>query len=204
MSAFNGSGAFVISGVGLPYVTATTISSTVSNQLNTDLATGLSTCLTKDGQTTPTANIPLGAFKLTGLGLPTLAGDALSWVASASFTPVLKFGGATTGITYGTQVGKYITFGPIVFFEVQIILTSKGSAVGAATITGAPGTPSANAVLSQFGDALSFTGSLQSKIVSGASTIFLYALGSGVAGAMQESNFTNTSEMSITGFYFIG
>lgn len=79
MSAFNGSGTFVISGVGLPFVTGTTISSTVANQLNTDLATGLSECITKDGQTTPTANIKLGGYKLTGVGAATAAGDALSF-----------------------------------------------------------------------------------------------------------------------------
>lgn len=58
MSAFNGAGTFVISGAGLPVVTGTTISSTVENQLNTDLATGLTTCITKDGQSTTTALIP--------------------------------------------------------------------------------------------------------------------------------------------------
>jgi hypothetical protein len=82
MSAYNGSGTFVVSGVGLPYVTATTISSSVANQLNTDLATGLSTAICKDGQTTPTANIPLGGFKLTGIGSPTASGDAQVFGAS--------------------------------------------------------------------------------------------------------------------------
>lgn len=42
------------------------------------MATGLSTCITKDGQTTPTANIPMGGFKITGLGLATGATDAAS------------------------------------------------------------------------------------------------------------------------------
>jgi hypothetical protein len=42
------------------------------------MATGLSTCLTKDGQTTPTANIPMGGFKITGLGQGTGNTDAAS------------------------------------------------------------------------------------------------------------------------------
>ena len=63
MSSFNGTGTFVITGTGLPYQVATVIDETVANQLNTDLATGLTTCITKDGQTTTTAQIPfvLGA-----------------------------------------------------------------------------------------------------------------------------------------------
>lgn len=79
MSAFNGSGTYVISGTGLPYVTNTTISSTVGNQLNTDLASGLSNVICKDGQTVITNNIPMAGFKLTGLGVATTSGDALSY-----------------------------------------------------------------------------------------------------------------------------
>jgi len=47
--------------------------------LTADLATGLTTALTKDGQTTPTANIPLGGFKITGLGAGTVATDAAQY-----------------------------------------------------------------------------------------------------------------------------
>jgi hypothetical protein len=32
-----------------------------------DIATGINTCLTKDGQNTPTANLPMGGFKHTGI-----------------------------------------------------------------------------------------------------------------------------------------
>lgn len=102
MSAYNGSGTFVISGVGLPYVTGTTISSTVANQLNADLATGLSTCIAKDGQTTPTANIPFGGFKATGIAVATTTGDALSYgraatVSSLADTGLLDISGASAG-----------------------------------------------------------------------------------------------------------
>lgn len=37
-----------------------------------DLATGINTCLTKDGGNTATANIPMGGFTLTNLGAPTV------------------------------------------------------------------------------------------------------------------------------------
>lgn len=83
MSAFNGSGTYVITGVGLPYVTNTTISSTVANQLNTDLASGLSTTICKDGQTTPTANLPMATFKHTGAGAASGTGQYLVYGQSA-------------------------------------------------------------------------------------------------------------------------
>jgi hypothetical protein len=66
--SFNGSGTFQINTAGQPVVTGTVISSTAFNALTADLATGLSTCVTKDGQTNPTANLPMAGYKLTGLG----------------------------------------------------------------------------------------------------------------------------------------
>ena len=56
--SFNGSGTFVINSTGQPVVTATVISSSTFNSLTADLGTGLSTAITKDGQTTTTAKIP--------------------------------------------------------------------------------------------------------------------------------------------------
>lgn len=67
MSSFNGSGTFSISGVGLPYTSGTTISSAVANQLNTDLATGLSTCILKDGTQSVTANIPFNNYNINNI-----------------------------------------------------------------------------------------------------------------------------------------
>jgi hypothetical protein len=55
--AYNGSGTFNITTAGQPVVTGTVISSTAFNALTADLATGLSTAITKDGQTTTTARI---------------------------------------------------------------------------------------------------------------------------------------------------
>ena len=51
-------GVFTINTAGEPVVTGTTISSTAFNLLTADLATGLSTCILKDGTQTTTAPIP--------------------------------------------------------------------------------------------------------------------------------------------------
>jgi hypothetical protein len=99
---FNGSGTFLISSVGNPVTTATTISSTWANALTADLATGLTTCITRDGQSTPTANIPMGGFKLTGVGLATATGDALSYGRAATVA-ALTATGATSLTTLSTS-----------------------------------------------------------------------------------------------------
>jgi hypothetical protein len=74
----NGSGTFSLYTPGNPVVTGTTISSTWANNTLNDLATGLTNSLSKDGQTTPTANLPMGTFKLTGLGAGSAATDSLN------------------------------------------------------------------------------------------------------------------------------
>ena len=56
--SYNGSGTFNINTAGQPVVTGTVISSTAFNALTSDLGTGLSTAITKDGQTVATARIP--------------------------------------------------------------------------------------------------------------------------------------------------
>jgi hypothetical protein len=74
--SYNGSGTFIINSAGQPVVANTVISATVFNALTADLASGLTNCITKDGQSTPTANIPMGNNKITGLGAGTAATDA--------------------------------------------------------------------------------------------------------------------------------
>lgn len=94
--SFNGSGVFNVYTPGTPYVTGTTISSTVANNVNNDFANGLSTCVTKDGQQTITANIPMSGFKFTGLGAGTTAGDSVRYQqVVGTYLPLA--GGTMTG-----------------------------------------------------------------------------------------------------------
>ena len=74
--SFSGAGVFNINSTGQPVVAGTTISSSTFNALTADLATGLSTCITKDGQQTVTANIPFANYRLTAVGAGTAATDA--------------------------------------------------------------------------------------------------------------------------------
>jgi hypothetical protein len=101
--AYNGSGTFVLV-AGNPVVTGTTISSTWANNTLNDIATGLSTAITKDGQTTPTANIPMGGYKITGLAAATVNGDAVRYEQAASLVQAqtgvyFTTGGTTTAYT---------------------------------------------------------------------------------------------------------
>ncbi len=52
---------------GNPVGTGTTISSTVHNATMTDIASALTASIAKDGQTTPSANLPMGGYKHTAV-----------------------------------------------------------------------------------------------------------------------------------------
>lgn len=88
--AFNGSGTFNLpSGNPISGVS----NSSVHNTTNAEIAAALSNCVTRDGQSPATANIPLGGFKITGLAAGASPGDALRYEQGA------KLGGDTfTGL----------------------------------------------------------------------------------------------------------
>jgi hypothetical protein len=106
--SFNGSGTFLINTAGQPVVSGTVISSTAFNALTADLATGLSTCLTKDGQTTPTANIPMGSNRITGLGSAVDATDAATF-AQVQSTAAKLIGGISGADTITGALTPAIT-----------------------------------------------------------------------------------------------
>ena len=107
--SFNGSGTFVINSTGQPVVTGTVISSTAFNALTADLATGLSTTMTKDGQTTATANIPMGTYKFTGLGVGSAATDSanISQVQNSFGTFLTVSGTDTITATASPSLSAY-------------------------------------------------------------------------------------------------
>jgi hypothetical protein len=76
---FNGSGTFTVYTPGNPIANGDTSNAVYFNNTMTDFATGLSNTMTKDGQGVPTANIPMGNNKLTGLANGTISTDAAAY-----------------------------------------------------------------------------------------------------------------------------
>lgn len=98
---FNGSGSF-----GLKYnwqndaTNGIYISSSRMMDQEQDIANGLSNCLTRDGQSPAIAPIPMGGFRITGVGTPTFAGDAanMSWV-QAQIAAIAPYGAGFPVVT---------------------------------------------------------------------------------------------------------
>jgi hypothetical protein len=72
---YNGSGTYTRP-AGQPVAAGTIATDTVFNTYTADVATALTNCVTRDGQSPATANLPMGGNKITGLSAATLAGDA--------------------------------------------------------------------------------------------------------------------------------
>lgn len=125
--------------------------------------------------------------------------------ASTTFTPVLTFGSASTGIMYSTQYGGYTQIGNMVFISIVIVLTSKGSSSGTALITGLPVTSGSQVyVFATRQTNITYTGQFVISVTSGGTTtcdILAQASASGLT-ALTDSAFTNSSTLRATGVYF--
>lgn len=66
--SFNGSGTYTPPGPQYPAIAGTLIKAADFNAIISDIAAALSMCLVKDGQQTPTGNLPMGGLKHTGVG----------------------------------------------------------------------------------------------------------------------------------------
>lgn len=194
--SYNGSGTFVINSAGQPVVTGTVISSTAFNALTADLATGLSTAITKDGQTTTTARIVFAqgvsstlvtdATSATTGSIITAGGISTQkalWVGTTA-----TIAGATTmaGITATSLALGGATLGTNALAVTGTTLLNSALTYGGVTLSNAV-TGTGNMVLSA---APTLTGTLSITGTSGTPKQFLSVTGTGIA--FTYSDITNT------------
>jgi hypothetical protein len=153
------------------------------------------------------AAVTFGAApQLTGTtGQNSLNLDIMSFVAQTAWTPVLTFGGGSTGLTYTTQTGTYMRFGRHIIYQMEIVLSAKGSSTGTAVISGLPVTSLTGSSLTcagvQFSN-LTFTGQVHAAVSSNSTTIALSRNPSGGAAVnLTDTAFSNTTTLRLTGFY---
>jgi len=119
--SYNGSGTFNINTAGQPVVAGTVISAASFNALTADLATGLSTAITKDGQTATTARI------LFAQGLnSTLVTDASSVSTGSIFT------------AGGVGIAKKLYVGTDANIAGNALITGTLGVTGVATFSATP------------------------------------------------------------------
>lgn len=184
-------------GTGVAAFLATPSSANLRTALTDETGTGSAVFAN-----TPTLVTPvLGAATATSINF---GGSTLSaFVDSTSFTPTLSFGGASVGITYSVQSGKYSRIGNIVIFTLQVNLSSKGSSTGVAAIGGLPINCTPQTAISIFGTnlAVGTTTSLQAIIGAGGTSILLYKYAAGSATQLANTDFGGSDALNISGAY---
>jgi hypothetical protein len=136
--SYNGSGTFQINTSGQPVVTGTIISSTAFNSLTADLATGLSTAITKDGQTATTVRIPFAQ----GIS-STLATDSTSTgtgsIITAGGVGIAKalYVGTTSNLAGASTFGAAVTFNSTISYG-GVTLTAAVTGTGAMVLNTSP------------------------------------------------------------------
>ena len=212
--SYNGSGTFNINSAGQPVVTGTVIASTAFNALTADLGTGLTTAITKDGQTTATARIPFAAGINSSLvtdATNTTTGSIITaggvGVAKALFVgTTANIAGATTlaGVTATsiTDSGTLAVTGATTLSSTLgvtgVATLGNGAILGtpaSATLTNATGLPIASGV-SGLGTGVATAlavnvGSAGAPVVNGG------VLGTPSSGTV--TNLTGTASINING-----
>ena len=119
-----------------------------------------------------------------------------------TWTPELRFGGASTGITYTRQQGIYLAQGRRVSGVFEMLLSSKGSATGVSSIAGLPypgiswgtGPQYQSAGVIAAYDGMASLG-YPPAMINVLSELYLYIYSATTTGNMQDTNFTNTSRL---------
>ncbi|UOF77818.1 triple helix repeat-containing collagen [Bacteriophage sp.] len=109
---FNGSGAFVaLSPPNYPAVAGQTILASMFNANMTDLFSGLSNCVTRDGQSPATANLPMGGYKHTNAGAASASGEYLVYGQSGANFASVTLGTGVYSSYNGGDIAAIVTGG---------------------------------------------------------------------------------------------
>lgn len=120
-----------------------------------------------------------------------------------SFTPTLQFGSGSTGITYSVQSGTYERIANRLNGEVKITLSNKGSSTGQAIIAGIPKTVKSGAVdnpssVVYYDNMATISGTMFGRTPALSNGLYLQAPGAATVAAITDSNFTNTTTITMS------
>ena len=154
-----------------------------------------------------TINLTGGKIDFPATQIPSADVNALDDYEEGSWTPALKFGGNSVGITYSIQAGLYTKIGRQVTVTCYVILTSKGTSTGNARLCGLPFTckndSGAYSAISMRLQKVTYQGSFSGIVVINDTEIALEEIAeNGTLSFMSNTNFANDSDILISATYF--
>jgi hypothetical protein len=155
---------------------------------------------------TNSSGIPIASTSLPSS--TTLNGSTINVVASGTFDPTIAFGGTSVGVNYAVQNGFYTQMTGSYLFSFYILLNSKGSSVGLVSIENLPFLSRAiglglilNPVLISDGNSL--PNSVLGFCVENSMSMSLGGQGGSNINYLDNTNFTDTSEIFCSGMILI-
>ena len=136
----------------------------------------------------------------------TASAEILDHYEEGSWSPVIEFGGGSTGVTTNLVRGTYARIGRVVFIECLYRMTSKGTSEGSATVSGLPfacNASGADASMSlSWLKNISFSGFPNGQVGLNVSYVQWYeSEDDGTLTALTHAEFANNSQFAITGHY---
>jgi hypothetical protein len=147
-------------------------------------------------------------FRITPNGVTfngdTAAANALDDYEEGTWTMGVSFGGASVGVTTSVNTGTYTKIGRQVTVNGFIVLTSKGSSTGDATITGLPFTVGNYSAPTLRLENITFTNQFQGYADVATTLILLQEVT--ILGAntnLTNADFANNSSIMVSATYFV-
>jgi hypothetical protein len=191
------------------------VSGTVTSGAGGDMPSSLIFSTTADGGSDVTDQVTIGPT-----GLVTLTAGQIAFPASqnasadantfddyeeGTFTPGMTFNGSATGVTFTTQSGLYTKVGRDCLYGMQITLTSNGTGVGTALITGLPFTPIGTinhaCAVQPVGGFSGLTAGVSANATAGATTVNLRGPNTTGSAALTDTNVTDTATFYVGGHF---
>ncbi len=146
-------------------------------------------------------NLPAGSA-----GVIESLGSSNRLELSLTYTPSLTFGGGSTGITYTSRSAKAELMGKLMFVEISIVLSSKGTSTGSAQLSMPSGYTAAAECFVGVAGAANFqsgvTG-LTGGISSGSSLINIRKQGASGLTSAADTDFANNTNITLSGTVLI-
>lgn len=191
----NGSGLYQLpSGIN-PVVTQTLVTSNWANTTMEDLALAITNSIAKDGQTTPTADLPMGGFKHINVGAPALRNQYATLATAQDSTAIRVTGVAGVNDITGTLPGgaSSLVMGQLI----QLIPANDNTGPATLNINGI----GAKEIVTDIGSPMA-----EGNLIAGVPYLMMYngedlVMLTGGAGAVSQSAITGWFRPTPTGPY---
>jgi hypothetical protein len=146
-------------------------------------------------------------FSATASGSGTMTSELLNDYEEGTWTPVITFGGASVGMVYGDQFGRYTKVGRVVHVQCYVALTNKGTSTGTALVDGLPFAAvigSSYSPISARPANITFADQFLAYVDAGLTSVTLQeCTNAGNLSAITNADFSNASNVILSGSYIV-